>query len=70
LLKGSRVHHPLNALAGTGRSPAPDADVTGQRDLVHALLAAARDGEIGTLVAVLDPDVVLRADHGAVPAGT
>ena len=31
--------------------------------------AAARDGDFGTLVAVLDLDVVLRAGHGAVPGG-
>jgi hypothetical protein len=50
-----------------GRSPAPDADVTTQRDPVNALFAAARDRDFGTLVAVLDLDVVLRADRGAVP---
>jgi RNA polymerase sigma factor (sigma-70 family) len=45
----------------------PDADVDAQREVVEAFLAAARDGDFDRLVAVLDPDVVLRADLG--PAG-
>jgi RNA polymerase sigma-70 factor (ECF subfamily) len=36
---------------------------------VDAFLAATRGGDLGTLLAVLDPDVVLRADRGAVPPG-
>ena len=51
-----------------GAAPAPDADLTAQREVVDAFLAAARDGDFDALVAVLDPDVVLRADRGAVPA--
>jgi RNA polymerase sigma factor (sigma-70 family) len=47
----------------------PDADLSRQREVVDAFFAAARDGDIDGLVAVLDPDVLLRADHGAVPAG-
>ena len=43
----------------------PDADPDAQRDVVDAFLAAARDGDFDRLVAVLDPDVVLRADLGA-----
>ena len=46
-------------------APAPDADVTRQRAVVDAFLAASRDGDFDALVAVLDPDVVLRADVGA-----
>src|ERR671923_2441342 len=42
----------------------PDADLKTQREVVHAFLAAARDGDFDRLVAVLDPDVVLRADGG------
>ena len=53
-----------------GEAPAPDADLDRQREVVDAFLAAARDGDFDALVAVLDPDVVLRADRGAVPAGT
>jgi RNA polymerase sigma factor (sigma-70 family) len=52
-----------------GRQVAPDADLDTQREVVEAFLAAARDGDFDALVAVLDPDVVLRADMGAGPAG-
>jgi len=50
-------------------APAPDADLTRQREVVDAFLAAARGGDLDALVAVLDPDVVLRVDRGAVPRG-
>jgi RNA polymerase sigma-70 factor, ECF subfamily len=43
----------------------PDADLDAQREVVDAFLAAAREGDFDRLVAVLDPDVVLRADLGA-----
>ena len=43
----------------------PDVDVSGQREVVNAFLAAARAGDFDALVATLDPDVVLRADGGA-----
>jgi RNA polymerase sigma factor (sigma-70 family) len=42
----------------------PDADLDRQREVVDAFLAAAREGDFDALVAVLDPDVVLRADFG------
>src|SRR5918995_4935644 len=42
----------------------PDVDVDAQREVVDAFLAAAREGDFDRLVAVLDPDVVLRADFG------
>jgi RNA polymerase sigma-70 factor (ECF subfamily) len=42
----------------------PDADPARQRKVVDAFLAAAREGDFDALVAVLDPDVVLRADSG------
>jgi RNA polymerase sigma factor (sigma-70 family) len=45
-------------------APAPDADLALQREVVDAFLAAAREGDFEALVAVLDPDVVLRADRG------
>jgi RNA polymerase sigma factor (sigma-70 family) len=48
-----------------GAAPAPDADLTRQREVVDAFFAAARDGDFDGLVAVLDPDVVLRSDGGA-----
>ena len=47
-----------------GAAPAPDADITRQRRVVDAFLAAARGGDFEALLAVLDPDVVLRADAG------
>ena len=52
-----------------GQTPAPDADLARQREVVDAFVAAAREGDFDALLAVLDPDVVLRADRGAVPAG-
>ena len=47
----------------------PDADLARQRRVVDAFLAAARNGDLDALVAVLDPEVVVRADWGKVPAG-
>jgi RNA polymerase sigma factor (sigma-70 family) len=48
-----------------GAEPESDADPAVQREVLDAFLAAARDGDFDALVAVLDPDVVLRADFGA-----
>ncbi len=45
-------------------APVPDADLARQRTVVDAFLAASRDGDFDALVAVLHPDVVLRADTG------
>jgi RNA polymerase sigma factor (sigma-70 family) len=45
--------------------PAPDRDVTRQREVVDAFFSAARGGDFDALVAVLDPEVVLRIDAGA-----
>jgi len=42
-------------------APAPDPDLIRQRAVVDAYFAAAREGDLEALVAVLDPDVVLRA---------
>ena len=50
---------------------APDPDLGRQREVVDAFFAAARNGDLDALVAVLDPDVVLRSDGGtARPGGT
>jgi RNA polymerase sigma factor (sigma-70 family) len=49
--------------------PAPDPDLARQREIVDAFLAAARQGDFDALLAVLAPDVVLRADAGAGPMG-
>jgi RNA polymerase sigma-70 factor (ECF subfamily) len=48
-----------------GAAPVPDPDLRRQREVVDAYLAAAREGRFDDLVALLDPDVVLRADGGA-----
>lgn len=45
--------------------PVPDPDLARQRDVVDAFFLAAREGDFDALVAVLDPDVVLRGDGGA-----
>jgi RNA polymerase sigma-70 factor, ECF subfamily len=42
----------------------PDSSRESQRAVVNAFFAAARDGDFDALVAVLDPDVVLRSDGG------
>ena len=47
------------------RKATPAADLEVQRSVVDAFLAATRDGDFHGLLAVLDPDVVLRADGGA-----
>jgi RNA polymerase sigma-70 factor (ECF subfamily) len=44
--------------------PTPDADIARQREVVDAFFLAARAGEFAALVAVLDPEVVLRIDAG------
>lgn len=46
-----------------GAAPPPDPDVTRQRAVVDAYFAAAREGDLDALIAVLDPEVVARS-HG------
>jgi RNA polymerase sigma-70 factor (ECF subfamily) len=48
-----------------GSAPQPDVDLERQREVVNAFFLAARAGEFDALVALLDPDVVMRADAGA-----
>lgn len=48
-----------------GAAPAPDADLSRQREVVDAFMTAARGGDFDALVAVLDPDVLMRADIGS-----
>jgi len=50
-----------------GATPVPDADLNRQRRVVDAFLAASRAGDFDGLVALLHPDVVLRADRAAGP---
>ena len=52
-----------------GAAPEPDADLDRQREVVDAFLAASRGGDFEALVAVLDPDIVLRADGGTLRPG-
>ncbi len=52
-----------------GAPSAPDADVARQRKVVDAFLAASRGGDFEALLALLDPDVVFRADPVAVRMG-
>jgi RNA polymerase sigma-70 factor (ECF subfamily) len=51
-----------------GVGPAPDPDLTRQREVVDAFLAASRGGDFAALLVVLDPSVVLRADRVTVAA--
>jgi len=41
----------------------PDVDIQAQRAIVDAFFAASRDGDLDALIAVLDPDVVIRSHH-------
>ena len=52
-----------------GGAMTKDADLTYQREVVDAFLAASHGGNFDALLAVLDPDVVFRYDPTAVPAG-
>jgi len=51
-------------------APVPEADLSRQRKIVDAFLKASRDGNFEGLLAVLDPEVVFRADQAAVRLGT
>ncbi|MBR1143306.1 sigma-70 family RNA polymerase sigma factor [Bradyrhizobium sp. AUGA SZCCT0431] len=53
-----------------GTPPAPDADFSRQKQIVDAFLAASRSGDFEGLLAVLDPDVVFRADQAAQRLGS
>ncbi len=52
-----------------GAATDADVDLTPQREVVNAFLAASRGGDFDALLAVLDPDVVLRADQTVVHTG-
>jgi RNA polymerase sigma factor (sigma-70 family) len=52
-----------------GGASTPEADLARQREVVGAFLRASREGDFGALLAVLDPEVVLRADRAAVRLG-
>jgi RNA polymerase sigma factor (sigma-70 family) len=48
-----------------GAQTTPATDAAAQQEVVEAFLAAARDGDFDALLAVLDPDVVVREDSGS-----
>ena len=52
-----------------GAARIQDADLTSQREVVDAFLAASREGRFDALLAVLDPEVVFRIDGAASPKG-
>ncbi len=52
-----------------GAPAVPEFELARQRKVVDAFLAASRDGDFEGLLAVLDPDVVVRADAAAVDLG-
>src|SRR5258707_11820168 len=52
-----------------GAATVPDSDLTYQREVVDAFLAASRGGDFDALLAVLDPEVVFRIDGAASPKG-
>ena len=47
---------------------APDPDLPQQREVVEAFIAALRAGDFEGLLAVLDPDLVVRADTSGAPS--
>ncbi|MEV4094149.1 sigma-70 family RNA polymerase sigma factor [Streptosporangium saharense] len=59
----SRARHKVRGV------PAPSGVETARRRVVEAFLAAAREGDMEALLAVLDPEVVRRADPAALPSG-
>jgi RNA polymerase sigma-70 factor (ECF subfamily) len=63
-LLASRARRRVQAAAAV-----PDTDLASQRKAVDAFFAASRTGDLDALVALLDPDVVARADYGPAPAG-
>jgi RNA polymerase sigma-70 factor (ECF subfamily) len=61
----SRARRRVQGTASTG-----DVDLVRRREIVHAFVVAARCGDFDGLVAVLDPDVVLRPDADAIRMGS
>ncbi len=47
-----------------GAAPTPDRDLERTREVVDAFLSAARGGDLGALLDLLDPEVVARSDGG------
>ena len=56
-------------LSEVGSAAEAETDPARHREVLRAFLAASREGDFAGLLAVLDPDVVLRADAGSGPMG-
>jgi len=52
-----------------GVAPVPGTDLTRQRAITDAFLAAARNGDFGALLEILDPDIVVRSNGTEVVRG-
>jgi RNA polymerase sigma factor (sigma-70 family) len=66
----SRARRRVRGVGGReGADLVPDDELSRLRAVVDAFLAAARGGDFEALLAVLDPDVVLRSDRPALPTG-
>ena len=61
---------PAARAAGCRARPPPPSRLGRQRQVVDAFLAASRDGDFDALIALLDPDVIVRAERGALPSGS
>ena len=67
--RSEAAREPRACVDCAGSAPVAENDLTAQREVVDAFLAASRAGDLAALVAVLDPDIVLRADLAAVRMG-
>ncbi len=65
----SRARRRVRGGGSSAANPGADADPARQRAVVDAFLAAGRTGDLGALMALLDPDVIVRADFGSTPIG-
>jgi RNA polymerase sigma factor (sigma-70 family) len=63
----SRARRRVQGVA-QGATHSPETDLARKREVVDAFLVASRSGDLGALLALLDPGVVLRADRAAVEA--
>lgn len=64
LLGGGKAAREPSPPAADGEAPHPDADSRRQREIVDAFVAGVRVGDFDALLAVLDPDVILRSGRG------
>jgi RNA polymerase sigma factor (sigma-70 family) len=64
----SRARRRVQGAGAGGREQDPEKELPSQREVAHAFMAASRNGNLEAVLAVLDPDVVLRVDPVAVKA--